>query len=592
MIASPRRLSISPLWLDAIRRGISDHKAVAFLFSLALLTRLPLLSGSLDEIDSANFVNALTNGYEIAEYRPHAPGYPVYIFAGWLMNGVVGDPKLSLTLLSALLGSLAVIPFYLLLREFGGSALAVIGSLLFLVNPLFWSFSEAALSDVPSVFFAVSLGWLCYKGRYSDRALLWAFIVISLAIGVRFPNVALLALLAFPMGYRALKLRNAPWKLLVLGTGLFLITTMAWAIPMVAIGSGGPASYIDATSDQWSGAVRAFDITHVESPQFLNGLFRTERFLFGYFLTYPWSGDDSRTLITTLIVIPWLFGLALFVTGFNLRNPQHVFVAIWIVTIAFLIATIHFLPRYGLAQLPAFIFGCFFGYQFLAGRLFKHPRSVEILCLVGIGCILILLGIKHQPPVGAFEGSPPSASYIGGLIFTAGVVTLLVAKFAFHRWQPAPRQLIESFGVALDTAVPRRSRRLLAGGLALLIIPFGIHGYQVASTAHDTPSPGQQLVDFIETNFETFQVTPCWDNQTHGLFQVLTREVQLDNQRSIDELYEAHSSGRTLLVTNLCPWYDEIDRDIGLTKVISFEATSPLWSKTPSIHLYATNPNE
>ena len=186
----------------------ASNQVILLLVAAGLVSRLTLLSVSLDEVDSGNFHNALKYGYDIGALRPHAPGYPIYIFMGWLVNAVLDHPLRSLTLLSALLGSLAVIPFYLLLRELAGTKLALVGSLLFIVNPLFWSFSEAALADVPSMFFVLLAAWLAYVGKQSRAAFLWACVVISLAIGVRQANISLLVLLASPVVYRFLGVKE------------------------------------------------------------------------------------------------------------------------------------------------------------------------------------------------------------------------------------------------------------------------------------------------------------------------------------------------------------------------------------------------
>lgn len=97
------------------------------------------MSISLEEVDTANFVNALKHGYDIPFLRPHPPGYPVYIFLANVVDGIVHVPLLTLTLLSAVLGSLAVIPFYSLLREFTDPRIVIVGALLFIVNPLIWN---------------------------------------------------------------------------------------------------------------------------------------------------------------------------------------------------------------------------------------------------------------------------------------------------------------------------------------------------------------------------------------------------------------------------------------------------------------------
>ena len=146
-----------------IARYSRTHFALWFLLGIALASRLPLLSLSLGEVDSGNFYNAIKYGYDITNFRPHAPGYPLYVFIGWSLNAVIKDPLLSLTLLSALTGSLIVIPFYFLLRDLTGPKLAFFGGLLFMVNPLQWSFSEAALADVPSAFFVMLAAWLTYR---------------------------------------------------------------------------------------------------------------------------------------------------------------------------------------------------------------------------------------------------------------------------------------------------------------------------------------------------------------------------------------------------------------------------------------------
>ena len=69
---------------NLVARGVTGNPAIILLVAAGLATRLSLLSMSLDEVDAANFHNALKYGYDIDWLRPHAPGYPVYIFMGWV----------------------------------------------------------------------------------------------------------------------------------------------------------------------------------------------------------------------------------------------------------------------------------------------------------------------------------------------------------------------------------------------------------------------------------------------------------------------------------------------------------------------------
>lgn len=569
----------------ALAKCIARYWILAALVTIALATRLPLLSVSLDEVDAANFFNALDDGYDIALMKPHPPGYPVYVFMGSVLNGAVHNPFLSLTLLSALLGSFSVVPFYLLSKEMAGGKVALVGTLLFIFNPLTWSFSETALTDVPSMFFVLVLAWLAYRARFSDGAFLSACVVSSIAIGIRQPNVALVLLLAFPLGYRFLVLKTMSWRLPLFGAGLFLAATLAWAMPMVYIGSNGPGDYLDAVSRQWSGAVRVFDITQVSSPWLMNALFRVERFFFGYFLTYSWTGDDAKTRLTFFMILPWLFGFALFVTGFNYRNSRHVFLALWIASILYTTAVIHFLPRYGLAQIPGFIIASLFGYQFLASTLLKHPRYLQILSTIGIGSALILLGIKYQSPVSTFEFTPPDGSLFAGVLLTLGIAVLLAARRMYRKLEPTQPSPNNGSNSHTEYGRQKRVKFAMIGVMLLIVVPFAIKGYAISSVAHNAPNPNQQLVEYVAANYDTSRVTPCWDHQSHSFFDALTDTTPVGFW-SANELYDAYDSGNTLVATDRCLRLSELNSSYRLTEVAVFTGASPVWSKTPSVTLY------
>ena len=571
----------------ALVHWVDRHKVVISLAALALLSRLPLMSGSLVEIDSANFVNALTHGYNVPLLRPHPPGYPVYIFMGWTVNGIVNDPLLSLTLLSAILGSLAVIPFYSLLRDFAGAPIALVGTLLFIFNPLFWTFSEAALSDVPSVFFVLLLAWLAYRGRRSDAALMWASCLAALAIGVRVSNVAMLLLLAFPFGYRLIVLKNLSGLLTLRSAGLFAATVGVWAGSMIYLGSDGLADYTAALEKQWSTAVRIYGITYVESPWLLNALYRFERFFSGYFFTIPWTGIDARTPLAIALATPWVFGFGLFIVSFRRKSPEHLFLLLWIGSVVYTVVAIHFLPRYGLIQLPGFIIATMVGYRFFATTLLKHPRRLEVISLVGIGTMLILIGIKYQPPIATFEFTPPGGGYLPAAALAAGILTFVGASWLGNRRADVPA------GSSTDAVSPgrrgwRTQQVLVAGALVLLVIPVAVRGYSLVSDAHRDTSPNQQLVEYVIENFDPDQITVCWDNQTHSYFEVLMPQAFPVGYWSLNELSDAYDAGRTLIVTDRCIRYSELVQSVELFEVAEFEGTNPAWSKARSLRLYAT----
>ena len=559
----------------------AENKAVLLLTAIALATRLPLLSVSLDEGDSANFYNALKHGYDITHNRPHAPGYPVYVFMGWVVYSFLGNPLLSLTLLSALLGSLAVVPFYLLSRDIAGTAVAFVGSLLFIVNPLAWSFSEAALSDAPSMFFVTLLAWLVYRARRGDTAFISACVVASLAIGVHQQNIAILPLLAFPVAYRLLVTRSFSWRLPLLGAGLFAVTSLAWFVPAVFAGSGGPEQYLRDVSQQWS-ASSYTDVVHMGPPWLPNVLYRVERFFFAYLVTYPWTGSDDKTPVSLLLAAPWLFGFALFVVGLRPRDPAHSFLALWLASLLYPVLAIHFLSRYGLPQLPAFIIACMLGYRFLGSELVRHPRRFEVISLVAIGTVMLMYGIKYQEPVGAFEASPPAvANYIGAVI-AMGVAVLVVSRRLVAQGPlPGERNMRKTGTNALSTAPA-----VALAVLALLVVPYSIRGYTLASIAHGSPSPSHRLAEYAAANFDMRAVAPCLGLQTRFIFGALTPEGAPLDVLSVEELRAAYEKEETLLVSDRCQSHDELADTIRLDEVAEFHGASPLWSKAPSLRLF------
>ena len=525
---------------------VTRNRAVLLLTAVALATRLPLLSISLDEVDSANFYNALNLGYNITWIRPQAPGYPVYVFMGWLLNSAPDDPLPSLTLLSAVLGSLAVVPFYLLLRELADSRIALVGSLLFLVNPLLWSFSEVALSDVPSMSIVVFAAWLTYRGRRSNAAFLSACVVMSLAIGVRQSNIPLVVLLAFPVGYRSLVTREFPWKLSMQGAGLFALASSTWFFSAVFMGTAGFSEYLAAFSKQYSAAVRVYDFTQVEPSWGLNHLYSVERFFVGYFVTYAWTGSDDKTPATILLSIPWLFGFAMFVTAFRFRSASHVFVALWLATVAYQIVAIHFLSRYGLAQLPGFIIACLLGYRLLASELLRHPRRFQVISIAGIGTVLLMYGLKYEPPVGAFESTPPDTEAYALVFVGLGLLVLLFGRWVALRYRPPP----EPPDTPPESGPSQAHYTTVLVSLALLVLPYAVNGYGMASLAHRAPSPSQRMVDFVIANFDVRQVTPCWDAQTHSFFEAFAPAAAPVGYGSVEELYRAHEDGSHV---DVCP---------------------------------------
>ena len=91
---------------------------LVFLLAAALyfLTRSP----ALDEWDSVQFAMGATRGFNLFAHQPHPPGYPLYVFAGWLGTRLGLDVLTALELTSALGGGLFVAAWFALARRATG----------------------------------------------------------------------------------------------------------------------------------------------------------------------------------------------------------------------------------------------------------------------------------------------------------------------------------------------------------------------------------------------------------------------------------------------------------------------------------------
>ncbi len=97
-----------------------------------------------------------------------------------------------------------------------------------------------------------------------------------------------------------------------------------------------------------------------------------------------------------------------------------------------------------------------------------------------------------------------------------------------------------------------------------------------------------QLPAFGIAVCDTNLVIPCWDNQTHSFYEAITPEAPPIGYWSMGELHAAYNTGQTLLVSDRCTRFDEIESAMGLVEVAEFSGDSPLWAKTPRIRLYKT----
>lgn len=183
----------------------------------------------LDEWDSVQFALGLGE-FNLWKHQPHPPGYPVYIFAGWLLTLAGLNPVTALVIVSCLAGAVMVTFWFLLARLEFDEPFAWLLALTVAITPAIWMTATKALTDLPAaaaLSAAAYFGWAHVRnGRV--RGLLACAGACALATGLRpqFFAVSLVLLLATLLAARATPRR---WGLavaaLLLGNALWLAPT-------------------------------------------------------------------------------------------------------------------------------------------------------------------------------------------------------------------------------------------------------------------------------------------------------------------------------------------------------------------------------
>ena len=118
-----------------------------FLFLAASLLYFVSRSPGLDEIDSGNFAMGVRH-FDLSRHRPHPPGYPLYIFLGWLGLKLFGSgPNASLHFISAVAGGVFIAAWFAVVRLQFNERLAWWVAACLAVTPAVWMTATKVLTD-------------------------------------------------------------------------------------------------------------------------------------------------------------------------------------------------------------------------------------------------------------------------------------------------------------------------------------------------------------------------------------------------------------------------------------------------------------
>ncbi len=186
--------------------------------------------------DSVQFVLGVVN-YDVVAHQPHPPGYFLYVHTARVLGLVGLPPYLALVAMSLCAGGLTVGLVAWWAGRLLGPQGGLVAAALALFSPLAWVYATRGDTYAISGFFALLVGYLCWRMLTDPEQPVWpAAVAMGLAGGFRPTDVLFLA----PLWVWAMRRRL--WRQAAVAGVIFGVITCAWVVPML-VATGGIARY-------------------------------------------------------------------------------------------------------------------------------------------------------------------------------------------------------------------------------------------------------------------------------------------------------------------------------------------------------------
>lgn len=355
---------------------MSDRAVALVLAGVVLVSRLLFASHILWAWDSVLYARALENGFhvgtDLADQRPHPPGYVFYVAAASALRLLTRDSNAALVTVSVFASALTAAAVYLLCRRYADRALAIVVALGAATAPLVWTYSEVAMPYALLGLLSVVLAAALRDARSRPwPAALTVSAGLGLAAGFRQDMLLLLGPLWLWM------LLARPWRERALCVAAVGIACLAWFVPSAVL-SGGPAVYLASLGGQ---ATRVSELS-------------------------PAAGGDAllRNTLLTVYALWWgLLGFALLlvaaiVAALTTRrrlSGDALFFALWLIPAALVYVTIHIGdPGYLMSMLP----GLYVAVAALLAPLARMaPRAVVTLAALLVALNVAVFAVADTP---------------------------------------------------------------------------------------------------------------------------------------------------------------------------------------------------
>lgn len=367
-------------------RSLSGNYFIILLVVISFGLRLYLRSNYLDDYDSVQFIMGLKD-YSIVNHQPHPPGYPVYIFLGRITDLFFNDGLESFTFMSALFGSLALIPTYLLAKDLFGLRVGILSSIILSLAPAEMLFSVVVMSDIVSMFFIAATVYLLYSGLNSSKCLYLGSFILGVTMGVRQTDILLIFIFIIILFYKKSQ-KEFLTSLILLSLGVTL-----WLVPVIV--DTGVSNFIYAQSTQGKAASDMGTLNSLGGLN-LSSLIVTVKALISL-LKIGWSNS----------IIPFSL-IAIGALIYRIKDSKKLLTEKWQVILLgwmipyfllFIFVTYLEFPRYLLPIFPPM--AIIFGYSSI--RLIDKINIKCIKEVLAIIIILIIISMAAYSISGAYE---------------------------------------------------------------------------------------------------------------------------------------------------------------------------------------------
>ncbi len=443
---------------------MTDRGIAGALAALVLLARVAFAAQTLWAWDSVLYARALEQGFsvgvDLADQRPHPPGYLFYVGVAALIRFVTRDSNTALVVVSVIASALTAAAVYLLCRRYADRALATVIALGAASAPLVWTYGEVAMPyavlGLLSIVLAVSLR--------DARSRPWpAALVASAGLGLAAGFRQDLLLLIGPLWLWMLAARSWPERgLCVAAVG---VAALAWLGPSASL-SGGPAAYLATLGAQ---ASRVSELS-------------------------PAAGSDAlvRNTLLTFYALWWgLLGFALLLVAAIVArllarhrpSEDAAFFALWLAPAALVYITIHIGdPGYLMSVLPGLYVACA---ALLAPVARTAPRAVlafaAVLVTINIAAFIVSDAPFSARAVATHDRSlDERVAFVRGHFTPAATVILAQSEYLTARYY-LPEYRVLFYGSEPEV-LSRAVREVRIASPATAVVIFGALGSPIPPT--------------------------------------------------------------------------------------------------------------